>query len=182
MKNYDYRHHSSYQTEFSSLEELIEYIRPRLKSVMTKYPTLCSDGFLYPGYSDESYSDKLEESRKELIEKIEEVAYSYMWSLATLVPVHYASRYPKFHGYSYTLKHCAEKKYPKGYIANGELIAGMIIAGFEVQYNKERINAYFNIDSAQEDRMYEDCNKGMKYRLDFGLFKPRPQKITEVKP
>jgi len=50
---------------------------------------------------------------------------------------------------SYKLKHIIEKKLPEGYVANGDLIASMILEGYEYKIDKKSpLNVYFNFSQS----------------------------------
>ena len=55
---------------------------------------------------------------------------------------------------SYGLKHIIENKLQRKYVSNGELIASMILEGYEYKIDKKNhLNAYFNLSKETIKRL-----------------------------
>lgn len=123
------QHDVAVEAGYRSWDDLLhaDDIDRQLAVVMTMEPSLNFNGF-GPG----SFAKSIEERKRnfadwraELRRRAQHVDEVRLWLLANVVPR--ATRNPD--AYSYRLKHLAEEGLG-GYVANGEVIAAAIIAGY----------------------------------------------------
>jgi hypothetical protein len=109
-----------------------------LEAVMTQEPTLSRFGFgVYAGVPKDERGAALAENRQALLGHAPRVAELCGWIRQHLRPIQTINP----HRSSYGLKHIAEKDL--NYVANGELIAAMLMCGYRFQ--RSGANAWFNV-------------------------------------
>src|SRR5215218_971599 len=113
-----------------------------LEAVMRQEPTLTRYGFGVYKSPDKAYREKtLAEGRAELWEHAERIQDVCAWIWLHLRPIQSLNS----HRSSYGLKHIVEKDI--GYVANGELIAAMLMGGY--RHAKHGPNAWLNVSETR---------------------------------
>lgn len=111
-------------------------IQARLEALLAEWPMLVATGFVTPDQD----ADAVQCNRQYLLKRWEEVATVVAW-LADVTPTRRLTDWS-----SYELKHYVERTPPRGYISNGAMIAGALLAGFRVRrFDRKSPNAQFNM-------------------------------------